>query len=314
MPKTTAVISWLMKKNTQDKPDSMTPCQSVNILGVDVWVKREDLNHPIIQGNKLRKLKYNLQAATDNGYKTLVTFGGAYSNHLLATAFAANQADIPVVGVVRGDELKNNQSVWSETLYQCQQLGMQLHFVNRSEYRQKQHSSVILELINNLEQAYIIPEGGSNELAVTGMAELVSDLAKQIKPPSHIICPVGTGGTLAGIIQGVKQQSWNCQVLGVVVLKGLHSVKEDINQWLGGDCDTVKWQLINDFHCGGYAKATPELAGFCVGFTQQHDIKLDKIYNSKSFYALAQMIKNGRIQTTDTPLIVHTGGLQGGGF
>lgn len=314
MPKTTVEISWSMKKNTLDKPVTMTPCQSINILGVDVWVKREDLNHPIIQGNKLRKLKYNLQAATDNGYKTIVTFGGAYSNHLLATAFAANQAVLSVVGIVRGDELKNNQVIWSETLYQCQQLGMQLHFVSRSEYRKKQHAPSLHHFINELDSAFIIPEGGSNELAVTGMAELVSDLATQVKPPSHIICPVGTGGTLAGIIQGVKQQNWNCQVLGVVVLKGLHSVKDDIDQWLGGVCDTVNWQLVKDFHCGGYAKFTPELAGFCVGFTQQHDIKLDTVYNSKSFYALAQMIKNGRIKTTDTPLIVHTGGLQGGVF
>jgi len=292
----------------------LTPCQKIDLLGVEVTVKREDLNHPVIQGNKLRKLKYNLQSALEQGFKTLVTFGGAYSNHLLATAYAAKQNNVAVVGIVRGDELAQNQSIWSETLYHCQQLGMQLHFVNRTAYREKQNNTNTIQFINTLEQPYIIPEGGSNEFAVQGVAELIADLSQQITPPSHIICPVGTGGTLAGIISGVKQLNWDCQVLGVTVLKGLHSVKDNINQWLEDGMNDVNWQLIDQFHCGGYAKFTPELEGFCLAFTQQHDIKLDKIYNSKSFYALAQLIQAGQITCHDKPLIVHTGGLQGGVF
>lgn len=288
--------------------------QTIQMLGLDIVVVREDLNHPIIQGNKLRKLKYNVLEAIDKGHHTLVTFGGAYSNHLLATAFAANQLGLKVIGIVRGDELKHNHSTWSETLYQCQLLGMHLHFVSRSSYRQKQNSRSIHEIISQLDFPLVIPEGGSNELAVRGMAELITDLSQQIKPPSHIICPVGTGGTLAGIISGVKLHKWNCQVIGVSVLKGLQSVNKDIIQWLGSSDQEEIWQVLFDHHCGGYAKSTVELEQFCIGFKQQHGIQLDKIYNSKSFYALAQLIKSGQITAKDQPLIIHTGGLQGGVF
>lgn len=295
--------------------NQITPCETIDLLGVQVTVKREDLNHPVIQGNKLRKLKYNLFEAVKSGHKTLVTFGGAYSNHLLATAYASRRIDLPVVGIVRGDELKNNQTIWSETLYQCQQLGMQLHFVNRATYREKQNNKSTQEFINHLDTAFVIPEGGSNELAVKGMAELVSDLSTQINPPSHLFCPVGTGGTLAGLIRGVQQQSnWSCQVVGVAVLKGLHDVKNDVEQWLRPLGSKGCWKILHDYHCGGYAKSTPELAGFCVAFNQQHGMALDKIYNSKSFYALAHLIKSGHITNTDQPVIIHTGGLQGGVF
>jgi len=296
------------------QPQPLTPCEQINMSGVLVMVKREDLNHPIIQGNKLRKLKYNVLEAINKGHQTLLTFGGAYSNHLLATAFAAKQLGVKVVGIVRGDELKDNHSTWSETLYQCQQLGMHLNFVNRSSYRQKQQSQTVLEIISQLDVPFIIPEGGSNELAVRGMAELVADLSLQIMPPSHIICPVGTGGTLAGIISGVRQQQWGCKVMGVSVLKGLQSVNDDIVQWLEPVDMAVDWRVLHDFHVGGYAKSTPELERFCISFYQQQGIQLDKIYNSKSFYALAQMIKEGEITRHDRPLIVHTGGLQGGVF
>ncbi len=294
--------------------ESITPCQSIDIMGVSVVVKREDLNHSVVQGNKLRKLKYNLINAVEGSYKTLVTFGGAYSNHLLATAYAAKSLDIRVVGIVRGDELKNQQSIWSETLYQCQKLGMELHFVDRANYRQKQQSTKINGMILGFESPLVIPEGGSNDLAVKGMAELVMELSTQTRPPTHLLCPVGTGGTLAGIISGVRQMNWNCQVIGVAVLKGLRSVKKDVEQWLMSSDPDVSWQISHDYHCGGYAKHTQELAGFSVAFNQQHGIALDKIYNSKSFYALAHMIQNGIIKSSDRPLIVHTGGLQGGIF
>ena len=127
----------------------MTPCQTISVLGVDLWVKREDLNHPIIQGNKSRKLKYNLQLAQQQR-QTVVTFGGAYSNHLLAAAFACQTAGLRVIGVVRGDELHGNPLAWSETLFQCQEFGMQLVFVSRSDYRKKQHSEKVKQLLNSL--------------------------------------------------------------------------------------------------------------------------------------------------------------------
>lgn len=291
-----------------------TPCQQINLLGVGVWVKRDDLNHPVVQGNKLRKLKHNLKQAQQLGKKTLVTFGGAYSNHLLATAYAAQQAGFKSLGVVRGAELASQQSRWSETLYRCHQLGMVLKFVSRADYRLKEDSSEVREILAQTEQAFLIPEGGSNGWAVAGMAEIVAELSEQVPTPTHLICPVGTGGTLAGLILGVAQQAWRCQVIGVAVLKGLHGVKDDINQWLGDRSSQVDWRINHDYHCGGYAKSTPELARFAVTFAQQHGFELDKVYNSKSFYALAGLISQGVISPGDRPLIIHTGGLQGGTF
>jgi 1-aminocyclopropane-1-carboxylate deaminase/D-cysteine desulfhydrase-like pyridoxal-dependent ACC family enzyme len=291
---------------------AMSPCETINISGVSVVVKREDLNHQVVQGNKLRKLKYNFIHANKYNFRTIVTFGGAYSNHLLATAYAAKRCGFDSVGIVRGNELANRPSIWSETLYRCQQLGMQLEFVTRKAYREKDQSSEIKHLLSQLNQPFVIPEGGSNELALKGMAEVVAEIAHQSQEPTHIICPVGTGGTLAGLVQGVSSFNWGCKVLGVAVLKGLHDVKNDVNQWLGDFKNQFAYEILTEYHGGGYAKNNPELVGFCLAFEQQHQIKLDKVYNSKSFYALAQLIKSGQIKANDRPLIVHTGGLQGG--
>jgi 1-aminocyclopropane-1-carboxylate deaminase len=289
-------------------------CEPIDLLGVEVTVVREDLNHPVVQGNKLRKLKYNLIAAGEHKANTILTFGGAYSNHLVATAYAAQKLGFDSIGVVRGDELENNQAIWSETLYQCQQYGMQLVFVSRTEYRLKQQAPTVKTLLEQTPGLFVVPEGGSNAAAVKGMAEVLVDLPEELSQTSHLICPVGTGGTLAGLTKGVLDQNWHCKVYGVAVLKGLQSVKSDINQWLGVQESTVDWQILPDFHCGGYAKSTPELESFAIAFKQKHGFSLDKIYNSKSFYALAQLIKNGVITDKDKPVIIHTGGLQGGVF
>lgn len=291
----------------------MTPCQTIELAGVNVVVKRDDKNHEFVQGNKLRKLKYNLIEAQRQGVETLITFGGAYSNHLLATAFAAQACGLSSLGVVRGHELEKNQAIWSETLFQCKQLGMQLVFVSRSDYRLKTKSQVFQGLVKNTPNSYVLPEGGSNQLALQGVAEIVAELQQQVEEtPTHLICPVGTGGTLAGLVYGVAQKKWMCKVIGVAVLKGLHSIKDDINQWLT-TLDTEKnYDVLDGFHAGGYAKNTKELSRFCVTFEQHHQIQLDKIYNSKSFFALAQLIKSRQITAKDRPLIIHTGGIQGG--
>ncbi|TDR23737.1 1-aminocyclopropane-1-carboxylate deaminase/D-cysteine desulfhydrase [Marinicella litoralis] len=288
--------------------------QSIHMLGLEVMVVRDDLNHPVVQGNKLRKLKYNFQQAEKQGCKTVLTFGGAYSNHLLATAWAANDCGFKSVGIVRGDELKDNHAIWSETLNQCRRYGMALYFVTRSEYRLKEDAQTYQQIAATLDKPFVIPEGGSNSLALTGVAELIDELTRRRFNPSHLFCPVGTGGTLAGLIQGVANNQWHCQVYGTAVLKGLHDAKNQINQWLNNTSQAVDWQVLHDFHCGGYAKNTAELERFCIGFNQQHGIALDKIYNSKSFYALAQLITDGTIKSSDNPMIIHTGGLQGGVF
>ncbi|MFC3195107.1 1-aminocyclopropane-1-carboxylate deaminase/D-cysteine desulfhydrase [Marinicella sediminis] len=293
---------------------NITPVEPIDVLGVRVLVKREDLNHPVVQGNKRRKLKYNLIKASHNPGQTVLTFGGAYSNHLLATAFAAQEQQLKAIGVVRGDELQHNHAIWSDTLYHCQRLGMVLTFISRSEYRQKEQGQTVKAMLRTTPDILVIPEGGSNDLAVKGVAELVTEIDLQGHQPSHLICPVGTGGTLAGLVRGVGETGWNCEVIGVAVLKGLQTVNQDITQWLAGHKAARSWRVLHDYHCGGYAKSVPELARFSVAFAQQQGFELDKIYNSKAFYALAQMIKSGQLTAHDQPMIIHTGGLQGGTF
>ncbi len=291
----------------------ITPCETINIGGVEVVVKRDDLNHEFVQGNKLRKLKYNLIEAQQKSADTLVTFGGAYSNHLLATAFAAKACGFKSVGVVRGQELADNAAVWSETLFNCQEFGMQLVFVSRSDYRLKANSEPCKKLLESVPNSYLLPEGGSNDLALKGVTELIAELKQQvIYPPTHLFCPVGTGGTFAGLVKGVVEHQWDCQIFGVGVLKGLQGVKNELNQWLKGFETEARFELLENYHAGGYAKKTEELSRFCVTFEQKHQIKLDRIYNSKSFYALAYLIQTGMVSAADRPLIVHTGGLQGG--
>lgn len=282
--------------------------------GVAVWVKREDLNHPIVQGNKLRKLKYNLIQAQQQNCRSLITFGGAFSNHLLAVAFAAKQHGFKSVGVVRGDELKNHPQKWSKTLNQAAKYGMQLHFISRSEYRKKQHSETFQKILSNTEQAYLLPEGGSNPLAVQGMAEMVDELLTQMPPPEAVFCPLGTGASCAGIICGLAAQEINCKVYATAVLKGLHSVKDDIKQWTKHIKNPPKWQILHNYHCGGYAKSNSNLRKFSTDFTAKHDIPLDKIYNAKSFFALQNLIDQHIIKPKQSIAIIHTGGLQGGVF
>ena len=305
---------WLMAADFPRLTGEKTPCQTIAMGEVEVTVKRADLNHPIIQGNKLWKLKYNLEQAHLAGCDGLLTFGGAYSNHLLATAQAAQLLGMQATGVVRGDELANNRANWSSTLKQCEQLGMQLLFVSREEYRLKAQSSPVQSLLSTGVKRWIIPEGGSNQFAIRGVAEMIQETAQQLSSPSHLFCPVGTGGTLAGLIVGVSQSAWQCQVLGVGVLKGLQPVKHDIDQWLTAHEVNCEWSILSQFHAGGYHKSSPELVRFCQGFKQQHDIQLDKIYNAKSFFALSALIASGEITPQDKPLIIHTGGLQGGVF
>ena len=288
--------------------------EKIKIHGVTVSVVRDDLNHPVVQGNKLRKLKFHLIEARIQGAKTIVTFGGAYSNHLVATAYAARDAGFLSVGVVRGDELAGRPDLRSHTLKDAASYGMSFLFVNRSDYRLKTEAEPVQTLLANTPDYYLVSEGGSGQLAVKGVAELMGEIAQQGYQPSHVFCPVGTGGTVAGIICGAQQQNLKCQVFGTVVLKGLHCVNSDIEQWLGCNGLKVGWNLLTNYHFGGYAKWTEELRNFALKFGDKHGIPLDKIYNSKSFFALNDMIEKGEISPQDQPMIIHTGGLQGGTF
>lgn len=290
-----------------------TKIQSIDCyLGVNIVVKRDDLNHNLVQGNKLRKLKYNFKQAIDQNYKEIMTFGGAWSNHILATASAANYCGIKSIGFIRGDELKENKHKWSDTLKSAENNGMEFVFLNRQDYRLKFNSSLVKTYIQQSKtNLYSIPEGGSNQLAIKGVIEIVDELKQQRGEPSHIVSACGTGGTLAGLIDGVAKQGWRTRVLGVPVLKGGEFLRQDI-EGLSNHHPKVKWKLYYDYHAGGYAKMNEETLNFAKEFTLKNKINLDKIYTAKTFYATYDLINKGEIPAGSNVVILHTGGLQGG--
>lgn len=245
--------------------------------GLRLWVKRDDLIHPEIPGNKWRKLKYNLEAAAGQGYGTLLTFGGAYSNHIRATAAAGHYFGFSTVGVIRGEEhLPLNPS-----LAYAVSRGMRLTYLDRSTYRRKTEPDVIQGLRERWGEAYVVPEGGSNELAVTGCAELPGEIDV---PFDVICCACGTGGTLAGIASALRPGQ---RALGFSTLKGgfldaeVHRLQAAA---LGGS--SGNWNIDDGFHFGGYARRTSELDAFIDAFADRHGIILDWAYVAKMMYGI----------------------------
>ncbi|MBF8965408.1 1-aminocyclopropane-1-carboxylate deaminase/D-cysteine desulfhydrase [Pontibacter sp. FD36] len=271
--------------------------------GIALWVKREDLLHPTISGNKWRKLKYNLKEAKRLLHNTLLTFGGAYSNHIAAVAAAGQEFGFKTIGIIRGEE----HLPLNPTLTFAQAAGMELHYISREAYRQKSDPLYLTQLAEQFDNPYIIPEGGTNALAVKGCTEIVSDISIDY---DYICCASGTGGTLAGIIAGLKGEK---QVLGYPALKGGDFLKEEIEQLIksysGQHYDN--WQLINDYHFGGYAKVRPELLDFIRDFQQEHSLPLEPVYTGKMFYGLIDLIQKGYFPKGSRIVVVHTGGLQG---
>ena len=282
------------------------------IKSINVLVKRDDLNHPVIQGNKLRKLKYNFKYFLDNDFSTIATFGGAFSNHIVATAQASKLLNSPCIGFIRGDELENNPHKWSPTLVTANRLGMKLFFLSRQEYRHKDNSKIYQKLASySSEKIYVVPEGGSNSLALLGVQEIIDELEGQIKAPDYIVCACGTGGTLAGLIDGIAQKGWRTQVIGIAVLKGAQFLTQEVVRLSQGQA-RVDWQIIHDYHGGGYAKTTALMKNFGHQFVTSKNIPLEKIYTLKSFYATYDLIERSYFEKDSTVVILHTGGLQGG--
>ena len=262
-------------------------------------IKREDLLHPLISGNKYRKLKYNLLHAKEKGYKTLLTFGGAFSNHILAVAAAGKENGFETIGVIRGEELSEK---WKQnpTLQLANQLGMRFKFVSREAYRTKDTIDFTKNLEKDFGVFYTIPEGGTNELAIKGCEEILTEQDRTF----DIVCTcVGTGGTIAGLINTAKQ---NQQVLGFSALKGdfLNTEIENLTKKQG-------WKLITDYHFGGYGKVNEKLITFINDFKTETGIPLDPIYTGKMLFGLLDMIKNDSFAKGTKILAIHTGGLQG---
>lgn len=272
-----------------------------------VYVYRLDLIHPQVSGNKGYKLKYNLQEARKQQKSTLLTFGGAYSNHIYATAAAGREAGFKTIGVIRGEE----HLPLNPTLKFATEAGMHLHYLDRTTYRNKKSAEVIDKLRNELGDFYLIPEGGSNALAVKGCTEILPEVEVDF---DVVTTACGTGGTLAGLVAHLDS---NTQVLGFPALKGGDFLYQDIAQLLDdyyaleGLPDTRQdYELVTDYHFGGYAKKKPALEQFITEFEQKHQIPIEWIYTGKMFYGLYNLISKNHFETGTTIVALHTGGLR----
>ncbi|WP_405412991.1 1-aminocyclopropane-1-carboxylate deaminase/D-cysteine desulfhydrase [Maribacter sp. Asnod1-A12] len=266
---------------------------------VTLVIKREDLLHPFISGNKYRKLKYNLLAAKAENQHTILTFGGAYSNHIAATAYAAKEKGFKAIGIIRGEELENSWKT-NATLKRAYDDGMRFKFISRSDYREKESQVFIDTLHNDFGPFYLVPEGGTNDLAIKGCEEIITNDDEEF----DVVCSsVGTGGTVSGLI---KSSFPNQKVLGFSALKG-DFLKDEINKMV----NNKRWQLLTDYHFGGYAKTSEELILFINEFKEKTGIPLDPIYTGKMIFGLFDMVKRDTFAVGTKIMAVHTGGLQG---
>ncbi|QEC70162.1 pyridoxal-phosphate dependent enzyme [Panacibacter ginsenosidivorans] len=272
-------VNWLHSNNTK-----------LNVL-------RLDLIHPVISGNKWFKLKYYLATALANKSASIGTFGGAYSNHIVAVAYACKTSGINSIGIIRGEE----PSVLSDTLLDAKHYGMKLHFVNRAAYRDteiiKQH----------FEDTYWIEEGGYGTEGVKGAAEILA-FAKNSQNYSHIICAVGTGTMMAGIIQSAQSHQ---TIIGISTMKGNFALHEKVKNLLDDKNQNNKYKIMHEYHFGGYAKHPSQLLQFMNETWQHQQLPTDIVYTAKAFYATKQMILENTIPKGSNVLMIHSGGLQG---
>ena len=270
-----------------------------NNKSISLHIKREDLLHPIISGNKFRKLKYNIEEAKIKGYKKLLTFGGAFSNHIVAVAAAGKEFHFQTVGIIRGDELQDKISE-NPTLKQAQELGMHFIFVSREEYRNKQEVEQLQKWGINANDFYVIPEGGTNELAIKGCEEI---LTNEDAIYTHICCSIGTGGTISGIINSSFK---NQKIIGFSSLKG-DFMSGEISNFV----QRTNWEVNNHYHFGGYGKVNDELISFLNNFYKKTAIPLDPIYTGKMVFGVLDLIEKNYFEKNSKILLIHTGGLQG---
>lgn len=278
------------------------PIQEITLnfdTDVRLFIKREDLIHPFVSGNKFRKLKYNLAEAKKEKQTILVTFGGAFSNHIAAVAAAGKNNGFKTIGIIRGEELASKIDT-NPTLQFAASQGMQFKFVTRKVYREKTSKEFLAQLTEEFGRFYTIPEGGTNKLAVKGCTEIITEATKEF---DTICCAVGTGGTIAGISKGAFSHQ---KILGFPALKG-DFLQQEVSQF------TTKnnWELIHEYHFGGYGKVTEELIAFINTIKKQTSIPLDPIYTGKMLYGIIDLIKKGYFAKQNRILAIHTGGLQG---
>ncbi len=289
--------------NTKNSILQKIQFSEIEKFDVSLTIKREDLIHPEISGNKFRKLKYNILQAKKDGKHTLLTFGGAFSNHIAAVASVGKLNNFKTIGIIRGDELgldlektlKNNS-----TLKYAHECGMTFKFVSRRNYRDKTSAQFIQQLKEELGEFYLIPEGGTNQLAIKGCEEILCSETSQF----DVICvAVGTGGTISGLINSAKNHQ---KIIGFPALKGDFLSDEILKYSI-----SEKWLLTSEYHFGGYAKTSDELIKFINKFKEETNIPLDPIYTGKMMFGLIDLIKKEYFEKGTKILAIHTGGLQG---
>ncbi|WP_052732518.1 1-aminocyclopropane-1-carboxylate deaminase/D-cysteine desulfhydrase [Hymenobacter terrenus] len=294
-----------MSNFLQELKEPIAQAQGVRLL---LW--RDDLLHPDLPGNKARKLKYNLTTARQQGHHTLLSFGGAYSNHIAAVAAAGRLFGFKTIGLIRGDEptAGSGASQLNPTLRQAKDNGMILHSLDRSTYRRRTEPGFIAEQLAHFGPAYLLPEGGTNTLALQGCAELVAEIQQQTAFDAVAVA-AGTGGTLAGLLVGLGGQQ---QAIGVVALKNGGFLRAEIDALTQAAVGQVfaNYALQTDYHFGGYAKYSAELLVFIRQFREQHGILLDPIYTGKLLFGVLDLIGKGYFRRGSTVVAVHTGGLQ----
>ena len=258
-------------------------------------ILRDDLIHPIVCGNKWRKLKYAIEFIKANQLETIVTFGGAYSNHVIATAFAGKAFNIQTVAFIRGDEVRRLNH-YEQLAIDC---GMTLHHVERTAYKDKH--ALFNQYFGNDSKAFFLDEGGNHPLALKGCAEILDELKTEY---DYIILPLGTGTTMEGLVKGVIEKKLNTKILGISSLKNNFELDFRLEHY-----STKYWYVFHDYHRGKYAKSDDDLKKFIAHFKQETGVPIETVYTGKMMMAVADLIQQNYFKPTDKILLVHTGGL-----
>jgi 1-aminocyclopropane-1-carboxylate deaminase len=295
-------LSIIKMLNINEAPVESLYLKELSEKNIKADVLRLDKIHDVISGNKWFKLKYYLEEALVNNFKTLLTFGGAYSNHIIATACTAKMFGLKSIGIIRGGE----PAELSHTLLDAKRYGMQLEFISRDEYKRKNEKDFLARLKIKFPDCFIIPEGGAGIPGIKGSSEILDGIDRNNY--SHILCAVGTGTMSAGIVNASLPQQ---EIIGVCILKGMKNIQDEINELTDHPKKHTNFNIIHDYHFGGYAKKNAVLLSFMNSFFRQTAIPSDFVYTGKLFYAALDLIKKDFFSPGNRLLIIHSGGLQG---
>lgn len=268
---------------------------------IEVFIKRDDLIHPLISGNKWRKCFYLLEHLKKSGIKNVITFGGAYSNHIHAFSYAANELGLNAIGIIRGEELE--QKPLNSTLSFAKDNNMKFLFVSREEYRKRDEKDYLEKLMKH-HNAYIVPEGGTTQFAKYGLEDMVKEINQEVNF-NYIMSACGTGGTIAGINYGISNEQ---KAIGISVLKGM---KSELESKVESFSNSINCEIIEGYDFGGYAKSNIELLNFIKTFEKNTNIRLEQVYTGKMIYAFYDLFEKNKFESGSKIVLVHTGGLQG---